>query len=680
MTNTQPYADLEIRILERQDAGYPVEITLNADLQYPRGFLSAELPTGDDDTLFAWLFADATLREAWEHARGQHPQRRIRLRIDATAPELHALPWESLRDPATGLDLAATDATPFSRYLAGMWHPGTPLLTRPLKLLVAIAAPENLADYGLAPLDAEAEWAALCEVTASQEVTLTRLPAPCTLTTFEAELRRGYHALHLIAHGVYRKEKGAALFLTDDDNQVAPMTDADFAAMLKRQLADSDPDGAERLRLVFLASCQSATRDSADAFRGLAPRLVEAGVPAIVAMQDYVSLTAAREFSRAFYRQLATHGRVDLASNQARAALLTAGSTEAATPVVFSRLRSGKLFEQRGEILGEQASSFWQTLLENIADGLCTPFLGPGVTEGLLPTTRELAQMLARSYNYPFADCETLPRVAQFVGTMDNRRLRREVLRLLAEGFCTRVELPPPPRGAGLTEVIASVGWREQLQSTERRDPHAQLAALGLPTYLTTNCDPLMALALEAAGRPPRRMSVPWREKTKTHESRPHWSLDPPPTAESPVVLHLFGQDDDPLSLVLTEDDHLDYLARIARDYEYLLPTSVNAALASTTLLFLGYRLEDLNLKVIMRGLLTNLDLDKWGMLHVAVQLETARTNTAQEQEVIRYFQKYFANARIDVYWGSSQQFMTDLYTRWQSFQATRRPGNTVTR
>ena len=40
-----------------------------------------------------------------------------------------------------------------------------------------------------------------------------------------------------------------------------------------------------------------------------------------------------------------------------------------------------------------------------------------------------------------------------------------------------------------------------------------------------------------------------------------------------------------------------------------------------------------------------------------------------QEQEVIHYFQKYFANARIDVYWGSSQQFVADLYSRWQSFK-----------
>ena len=340
------YADLEIRILECQDAGYPVEITLNADLQYPRGFLSPELPTGDGAALFAWLFANTALREAWEHARGQHPQRRIRLRIDATAPELHALPWESLRDPATGLDLAATDATPFSRYLAGTWHPGAPLLTRPLKLLVAIAAPENLADYGLAPLDAEAEWAALCEATADPDVTLTRLPVPCTLAALEAELRRGYHALHLIAHGTYSQRQGkAALYLADAANQVAVVSDDDFAAMLKRQLADSDPDGAERLRLVFLASCESAKHDTADAFRGLAPRLVVAGVPAIVAMQDYVSLTAAREFSRVFYRQLTTHGRVDLAGNQARAALLTGQALDAGVPVLLMRLKDGRLWK-----------------------------------------------------------------------------------------------------------------------------------------------------------------------------------------------------------------------------------------------------------------------------------------------------------------------------------------------
>ena len=41
------------------------------------------------------------------------------------------------------------------------------------------------------------------------------------------------------------------------------------------------------LRLVFLASCQTATTSPADAFRGLAPQLIHAGVPAVLAMQDW---------------------------------------------------------------------------------------------------------------------------------------------------------------------------------------------------------------------------------------------------------------------------------------------------------------------------------------------------------------------------------------------------------
>jgi hypothetical protein len=142
--------------------------------------------------------------------------------------------------------------------------------------------------------------------------------------------------------------------------------------------------------------------------------------------------------------------------------------------------------------------------------------------------------------------------------------------------------------------------------------------------------------------------------------------LDPEPSPQEPVVVHLFGSTDAPLSMVLTEDDHLDFLSLIARDHEYLLPSNVSAALAESTLLFLGYRLTDLDMKVIMRGLLTHLDLDKWGMLHVAVQVDEEQVDEARVQEVTRYFQKYFAESKIDVYWGSVQQFVTELHDRWQ--------------
>ncbi|MCP4392235.1 MAG: CHAT domain-containing protein, partial [Gammaproteobacteria bacterium] len=212
----------------------------------------------------------------------------------------------------------------------------------------------------------------------AEHLEITFLEQPVTLSALEAELKKGYHILHLVAHGMFLKEdEQAFLFLANNENQVDRVSDDDFTEMLSRS--------GESLRLVFLASCQTATRSSADAFRGFAPKLVAAGVPAVLAMQDLVPINTAREFAATFYRQLIRHGQVDVASNEARSAVLTAKLSGASIPVLFMRLRSGTLFGQRGQILGDRADSFWNTLLDNIADGECTPFLGPGVTQGLLP-------------------------------------------------------------------------------------------------------------------------------------------------------------------------------------------------------------------------------------------------------------------------------------------------------
>ena len=41
------YADLEIRILRKEAAGYPVEITFNGDQEFPQGHLPGDLPLVD---------------------------------------------------------------------------------------------------------------------------------------------------------------------------------------------------------------------------------------------------------------------------------------------------------------------------------------------------------------------------------------------------------------------------------------------------------------------------------------------------------------------------------------------------------------------------------------------------------------------------------------------------------
>lgn len=677
------YEDLEIRILVKQPGGYPVEMTLNGAQQFPRVMLDPAFlpwnpslsPEDDGERLFRWLFASEDLLAAWAEVRGQRPQRRIRLRIDADAPELHTLPWELLRDPGEGavpIPLAAATATPFSRYLAGKWRPGMPILKRPIRILALIANPDNLQEFELAPVDVQQEFDLLKEALGDLDVDLVPLQPPCNLPALEETLRQGFHILHIISHGRYNPEKGSAvLYLADEKNRVKLVYDHELAEMISRQLADTEQQMADKLRLVFLASCESAVRSPAEAFRGLAPQLVAAGVPAVLAMQDQVSVETARTFTRSFYRQLLAHGQVDLACNEARSTLLSARLPGQAIPVLFMRLLKGQLLGSRGRILGDRTEGFWTTLLQNIEEKWCTPFLGPGVTADLLPSPVELAQELAEEYNYPFPTTESLPRVAQFVATLDNRRLREQTIRKMAIGYRDRMGLKGDLADTRrkLSEIVADSNWSEQSRVRMESEIHHQLADLDLPLYLTTNLDNFMTLALESKGHAPRRLSVNWRNIASQSVQRPLAYLDPPPSQEEPVVLHLFGIDEDIRSLVLTEDDYLDYLTSISRDYKHLIPTKVDEALASTTLLFLGYRLQDLDLKVILRGLLTNQDQSGWDMPHVAVQIDSETVSQVDHEEATRYFQKYFANSKIDVYWGTTQQFVADLHSRWLEYR-----------
>jgi len=129
--------DLQVRIFARETKGYPVELTLDGEQVFERGYLSDDiLPWHSESTpaqagrrLFERLLADMNLREAWGKVRGQSPRSRVRLWIDVGAPELHAVPWESLREG--DLVLSASADTPFSRYLpiAKPW--GSPVSERP---------------------------------------------------------------------------------------------------------------------------------------------------------------------------------------------------------------------------------------------------------------------------------------------------------------------------------------------------------------------------------------------------------------------------------------------------------------------------------------------------------------------------------------------------------------------
>jgi hypothetical protein len=683
------YADLEIRILDRQSQGYPIELTLNYEQEFPRGYLdpgqlpwvSSGAPGEDGERLFAWLFADEHTRSAWAETRGQQPQRRIRMRIDAAAPELHTVPWELLRDPGEGSapqELAAGTATPFSRYLAGRWQPGAPILQRPVKMLVAIANPADLDKFNLISVDIEQEWELIQKATEGQPIELTLLPQPCTLPGLEEALKEGYHFLHFIGHGAYHsQDKQAVLFMADEGNQTSLVTDQDFAGMLARQLGDTTMRSDDKVRLVFLASCQSAQRSPADAFRGLAPQLVAAGMPAVLAMQDLVPVDTARQFAATFYRQLLKHGQVDLASNEARSSVLSTGLGGEAIPVLFSRLRGNQLLGERGRISSAQEKMFWPFLLENVLRGQCTPFLGPRVNSGLLPDRETVARKMAEKYGYPLADPENLVRVAQFMDIYSPGLLHNEYQRILQRGLFNYLDIKPDKeqkerfKEATFTETAKALGWAEKILNLQENEIHHLLADLDLPLYVTTNFDNFMYEALKHKGVSPRRVGPRWQQ---AEAGNPQYVLSPKPTTEQPVVFHLNGHDGDPEQfehLVLSEDDYLEQIIRLSRDQETILPVDMLGLLSSHSFIFLGFQLNDWEFRTILQGLIKTLPpkMPNERKRHVGVQLMVEQGPGVDK--TMEYLGRYMGQFDIDVYWGTPRQFITELTHHKEAYLET---------
>jgi hypothetical protein len=341
---------LDIRITRGPDLGYEVELRLG-EREFPAGALGREImasvaEAGADEAgarLFAAFCSDERVRMAWNLAAALAPRRRIRLRIDDDAPELHTLPWEALRDTSP----AAADREPAADRDTPLLAPG-PVVARPA------ARPQRAPRAGpqrrrgpppTSTSTASPRSSAPTRSTASPTPWPSRppassstppSPAPCTLAALEAALERGFHVLHLVAHGVARRDGELSIFLEKDDGSVDRVDGSSFAAMLERL--------GRELRLVVLMVCSSAVRSPGDARVGLAPRLLAAGVPAVLAMQDLMPVATGRAFTRALYGELWSAGEVDRAANRARATLLTGALRGSAVPVLYSALAGNRLF------------------------------------------------------------------------------------------------------------------------------------------------------------------------------------------------------------------------------------------------------------------------------------------------------------------------------------------------
>jgi hypothetical protein len=705
------YADLEIS-LSRWDADcYRVELRFSrpddeteqpperglARFQFDKLRMQVLKPEVYGRTLRESLFADQNLQTFFEKALAITQQAgqilRLRLLIDRSVPHLHNLRWETLRNLKDDSFLAMDENLLFSRFLHSHdWSPVRLHAKGELRALVVVANPKDLAQWGhdaagrsLAEVDVEGEWQRAKEglakiQTVDQLASNPAEPGRVTLNNLMGKLReKRYDVLYLVCHG--------RLSPRDDDDPDSPKEphlwlekpDGNADVVPGKKLVQRIRDLYANLRptLVVLASCQSAgqgqvpepakSADHQGALAALGPSLAQAGIPAVLAMQGDVRMDTVAKFMPVFFEQLTDHGQIDRAMAAARG--MVRDCQDWWMPVLFLRLRGGQIWYVPGFADDKHEFELWEGIINSIKQGRCTPILGAGLIEPLAGSPREIARRWAEANQFPLSphSLDDLPQVAQYLATKLGLAYPADkLLEHLKAELLNRYSdvLPSSAPHEDLEELIADLGARRREQ--DPADPYSVLARLPLPIYINTNPDSLLTEALRAQeNKDPQVEFSRWKAgllglPSIYDEQKYH------PSKDKPLVYHLFGYIQEPDSLVLTEDDYFDYLMWVNKTNNPI-PTQVITAWSANALLFLGFQMSDWNFRALLRSILNEeRRYSPKRYKSVAVQIQPVEGNLRPER-AYRYLEEFFLGVNIGIYWGSADDFLKELWRRWQA-------------
>jgi hypothetical protein len=611
-------------------------------------------PVNYGRTLTRMLFSDpnlaATVAQARAVARNQDRAMRLRLAIDPGVSELHTLRWETMRDPSDDQPFALSQGLLLSRAVTSAnWVPVRLRSKAELQALVLIAAPASQPNYGVEPYDNSIRDRILAALRTIKTTVLTG-PGQGTLELLKTELRKGCDILYLVAAGVM--VDGEPWLLLDNGlGEVARVS----AAVLVELLANLDqPPRVALLELVSNSNISGLALM-------LSPRIAAAGIAAVVALPEPLSVETMERFTSILFDELLRDGRVDRALTMARQAI--AERPDWWAPVLFTRLRSGRIWYEAG--FAAEDFSAWPALIQAIRTQKSTPILGPGLLEALTGSPRDLARRLAERYGFPLrpADRDDLARVTQFLAVAQDvsfiyYALAKELAGVIGER--SEVSSDSADSFDEASELLRAAGTRRR--AADPYEPHRVLAQLPLPVFVTFNSDDLLADALREAGKEPKVVVCSWYEEKWVDHSESER-----PTPEKPLVFHLFGHTSDPKSLVITEDDYLSLFAAVMRDRK-LLPIEVQRSLADSSLLLLGFDIDNRSLGLIRQLIDAVGSARRARYTHVIAYIEPqegAVINPQAAHDYLRMYWDWERAIRAKVYWGSAEDFARELMERY---------------
>jgi hypothetical protein len=283
----------------------------------------------------------------------------------------------------------------------------------------------------------------------------------------------------------------------------------------------------------------------------------------------------------------------------------------------------------------------WHSLVGALRRGQCVLVLGPDVPAAVASGSEGGASVDAR--------------LVDLLGTTladeleaDGRRVHRNGLAALAQQYEDAQDFG----SAALRETVA----RFYASQTFRPSAvHEKLASLPFTMIVTTSQDRLMSAALTSRRKAPISQHYDFRGDKRAN---PEFFV--PGSPEAPVVFHLFGSVENPWSLVLSENDILDFLIALASDRPPL-PNSLLRALKTTgqSFLFLGFGIRRWDLRVPLKILLRTLALDRGSNAVAAESLKGLVE--ADRDDMILFYQR---GTRVEVEDTELEPFLDELSRR----------------
>jgi hypothetical protein len=203
-----------------------------------------------------------------------------------------------------------------------------------------------------------------------------------------------------------------------------------------------------------------------------------------------------------------------------------------------------------------------------------------------------------------------------------------------------------------------------------RNEPLVVLADLNLPVYITTNYDHFLEEALRSKGKKPISDFCRWSEELKEYanDKKINSNLydkdsEVQITSSTPLVYHLLGDMDHPLSMVLTEKDFIDFVFFFNKETEIkLLPLVIRKKINSEHLLFIGYSLYDISFSVIFQTVINSgkASLSSVGISVQPISLDgDSMMNVTNAREYLEKYTKEMFN--LYIYPGNAKKFSEEL-------------------